>query len=78
MSEEARTSVILDVHQGESVDVSGVVTVQLLHKSGSRSRLRFTAPKSMSIKKTAEDGAPSLQACKHDVQSRGKHGNVGN
>lgn len=49
MSEGKHTSVILDIRHGESVRISDLVRVQLLHKSGNLSRLRVTAPRDMSI-----------------------------
>lgn len=52
-----RTSVILEIKPGESIRVSDVVTIQLLHKSGHFSRLRITAPQDMSIKKRANEDA---------------------
>lgn len=57
------TSVIWDIKAGESIRVSDLVVVQLLHKSGTQARLRITAPRDLSIKKHDEkwiDGVPSM------------------
>ena len=53
MADAKHSSVILDIRTGESVQVSDLVTVQLLHKSGHLSRLRITAPRDFPIKKNA-------------------------
>lgn len=61
MTEARRTSVILEIRQGESVRISDV-DVQLLRKSGHLARLRITAPRDFRIKKIsdAQDGVPSM------------------
>lgn len=63
MSEQKHTSVILDIRAGESIRVSDLVVVQLLHKSGNQSRLRITASRDLEIKKQESkliDVVPSM------------------
>jgi sRNA-binding carbon storage regulator CsrA len=64
MSEAKHTSVILDIRHGESVRVSDLVRVQLLHKSGNLVRLRVTAPRDLSILKDStvkpDEAVPSM------------------
>lgn len=49
------SSLIIDVRPGERLDVSGSVTVELLHKSGQLARLRVTAPRDVRIVKAGGD-----------------------
>ncbi len=50
------SSLIIDVRPGERLDLSGIVTVELVQKSGQLARLRVTAPREVSIeKKPAKD-----------------------
>ncbi len=51
-----KTSLIIDVRPGESLDVGGVVQVELVQNSGQLARLRVTAPREVKIKK--KDAAP--------------------
>lgn len=68
MREGARpTSVIVDLRAGESLALhGGVVTVELMHKSGRMARLRVTAPREVPIEKKSDAAtAASHQACQH-------------
>lgn len=68
MSEATRpTSVIIDLRAGERLALhGGVVTVELMHKSGRMARLRVTAPREVLIEKRAELVVPgSHQACQY-------------
>ncbi|MEY4073546.1 MAG: Global regulator protein family [Pseudomonadota bacterium] len=58
MPDSKHSSVILDIRPGESIRVSDLVVVQLLHKSGHLSRLRITAPREMPIK--MQSGPPCV------------------
>ena len=47
-----KSSLIIDVRPGDSLDIhGGIVTVELVHKSGQLARLRVTAPREVQIKK---------------------------
>jgi hypothetical protein len=55
MASNRPTSMIVDVRPGESLELQGgLVTVELLHKSGQLARLRVTAPPEVSIRKQTE------------------------
>lgn len=45
------SSLIIDVRPGERLALSGIVTVELVQKSGQLARLRVTAPPEVKIKK---------------------------
>lgn len=47
------TTLILDVHPGERIVMSGPCTVEILHKSGQRARMRVTAPVDVRISREA-------------------------
>ncbi len=51
MTDKKLSSLIIDVRPGERLDMSGSVTVELLHKSGQLARLRVTAPRDVVIQK---------------------------
>lgn len=55
VADKKLTSLIIDVRPGERLDVSGSVTVELLHKSGQLARLRVTAPHDVRIVKECGD-----------------------
>lgn len=48
-----KSSLIIDIRPGDLVALSGIVTVELIHKSGQLARLRVTAPREVSIEKIA-------------------------
>lgn len=50
-----KSSLIIDVRPGESLDLSGVAQVELVHKSGQLARLRVTAPREVKIEKKCCD-----------------------
>ena len=57
------SSLIIDVRPGETLALSGIVTVELIQKSGQLARLRVTAPREVKIEKRAAgevDSAPSM------------------
>ena len=64
MNDKKLSSLIVDVRQGERLDMSGRATVELLHKSGRLVRLRITAPRDVQISKElpqkAVDVVPSM------------------
>lgn len=45
------SSLIIDVRPGEVLALSGIVTVELIQKSGQLARLRVTAPREVTIEK---------------------------
>lgn len=49
------SSLIVDVRPGERLALSGIVTVELVQKSGQLARLRVTAPREVSIHKEGRD-----------------------
>lgn len=53
---------VIDVRPGEVLALSGIVTVELIRKSGQLARLRVTAPREVSIeKRDAPNGSvPSM------------------
>ena len=55
MADPKLSSLIIDVRPGESLAISGSVTVELLHKSGQLARLRVTAPRDVRIVKDYAD-----------------------
>lgn len=61
MADTKPTSMIVDVKPGDRLDLQGgLVTVELVQKSGQLARLRVTAPREVAIKKVA---GTSHQAC---------------
>lgn len=46
-----KSSLIIDVRPGERLDLSGIVQVELVQKSGQLARLRVTAPREVKIEK---------------------------
>lgn len=56
----SKSSLVIDVRPGELLDLSGIVQVELVQKSGQLARLRVTAPREVKIeKKCAErDSTP--------------------
>jgi hypothetical protein len=58
------SSLIIEVRPGDSLEIhGGVVTVELVHKSGQLARLRVTAPREVQIKKVTakhDDAVPSM------------------
>lgn len=68
MGESTRSTVMhIDVRPGESLELQGgLVTVQLIHKTGQSARLMVTAPREVLIEKKGEHGVEfSHQACKY-------------
>lgn len=60
------TSMTVDVRDGEVLSLQGgLVTIELLHKSGRIARLRVIAPPEIAVKKMGALDAGSHQACKH-------------
>jgi len=60
------SSVILDLRTSEAIKVGGGIVIKLLHKSGNVSRLRITAPRTVTIKiqpGDTNDVAPSMADC---------------
>lgn len=52
MADTKPTSMIVDVRPGDRLDLQGgLVTVELVQKSGQLARLRVTAPREVKIKK---------------------------
>jgi len=61
MADAKPTSMIVDVRPGDRLDLQGgLVTVELVQKSGQLARLRVTAPREVAIKKVS---VASHQAC---------------
>lgn len=61
------TSMVVDLKPGECIALQdGLVTVELVHKSGQLARLRITAPPEVAIRKQQEgrgtipQGVPSM------------------
>lgn len=54
------TSVTVEVRQGETLHLGGLVTIDVLEKSGRTARLRVTAPKDVTVEKSPSG---SYQAC---------------
>lgn len=53
----------IEIRAGELVSLAGLVTVELLHKTGRTARLQITAPREVSVeKKSGVDGrsVPSM------------------
>ena len=50
------TSLVVDVKPGEVIDLQGVATVELVHKSGQIARLRVTASPDIRIKRQRAEG----------------------
>lgn len=56
-----KSSLVIDVRPGESIDLAGIVQVELVQKSGQLARLRVTAPQDVKIqKKDAATGAKTV------------------
>lgn len=66
MADPNVSSLTIDMRPGETITLAGNVVVQLVQKSGRVSRLRFTAPRDMEIKKQ------TLESC----ESRDKHAQI--
>lgn len=69
MAEERFTTLSLDMRPGERL-VMGDVVVEFVHKTGPRSRVRVSAPRSTTISKTSSDQqkdergvVPSMATC---------------
>lgn len=49
-----RSNLIMDIKPGESLDLGGLVRVELVQKSGRIARLKVTAPKDVEIRRSGE------------------------
>ena len=62
----ATSNLTIDIRPGERLVLAGLVSVELVQKSGRVARLRVVAPREVEIKKEF------VEAC----DSRGKHGAI--
>ena len=64
MSNKQSPGLVIDLRQGECLSLSGVATVELLHKSGQAARLRVVAPREVRIEKLSaqqeRESVPSM------------------
>lgn len=64
MRNKQSPGLVIDLRQGECLSLSGVATVELLHKSGQAARLRVVAPRDVRIEKVnapqERDAVPSM------------------
>jgi hypothetical protein len=65
MRNKQSPGLVIDLRQGECLSLSGVATVELLHKSGQAARLRVVAPRDVRIEKiqahhSDRDAVPSM------------------
>ena len=64
MKHKQSPGLVIDLRQGECLSLSGVATVELLHKSGQAARLRVVAPRDVRIEKVnalqERDAVPSM------------------
>ena len=51
MRSKQSPGLVIDLRQGACLSLSGVATVELLHKSGQAARLRVVAPREVRIEK---------------------------
>lgn len=61
---DRRSSLVLDLRPGERLSLAGIVSVELVKKSGQLSRLRVTAPPEVRIEKEraphGKESVPSM------------------
>lgn len=51
MNEQGVSRKLIDIREGERIDLAGVATVELVHKTGRAARLQISAPRDMKIEK---------------------------
>lgn len=49
----------IEIRAGELVSLAGLVTVELLHKTGRTARLQITAPREVSVEKRSSSNGSS-------------------
>lgn len=59
----------IEIRAGELVSLAGLVTVELLHKTGRTARLQITAPREVTVEKKNGGGAPAVPSMANSHRS---------